>query len=190
MTVIFLTEYNPKKYAVTLQKNKRVKVQKFEDSSDDSNVIYNIHPLEVFVGKSEVCDMTEISGARDRLVFDGKTILLRISEGNNKHKFLYIGVDMLCTFLLIDRIYRYILLTGINLLSCSIAKCEENIYFLTPHFRFVKKDKIDENELLNTNEDFFIPFDYHVSECGIDSFQYIHRYKIHSNYTEYTGDME
>ena len=167
-----------------------MKVQKFEDISDDSNVIYNIHPLEKFVGKSEVCDLTEISGARDRLVFDGKTVLLRISEENNKHKFLYIGVDMLCSFLTIDRVYRYILRMGISLHSYSIAKCGENIYFLTPHFKYIKKDKIDENELLNTNEDFINPFDHLVSKYRIDFFQDIHKQKIHSNYPEYTEDIE
>ena len=98
MTVIYMTEYNTKEYALTLQNNNRVNVPKLEDISDDNNVIYNVQPLEIFVGKSEVCDMTRESGAHDRLVFDGNTFLLRIAEENDKHKFLYIGGDMLCFF--------------------------------------------------------------------------------------------
>ena len=40
---------------------------------------------------------------------------------------------------------------GNNLTSYSIEIAEENIYFLTPHFKFVKKEKIDVNELLTAN---------------------------------------
>ena len=129
MTVIYVTEYDTREYAVTLQNNKRKKIQKFEDISDDNHVIYSVHPLEIFVGKSEVCDMTEMSGARDRSVFDGNTILLRIAEENNKHKFLYIGGDMLCSFLTNDRIYKYISIMGNNLAPYGIAISGENTYF-------------------------------------------------------------
>ena len=34
----------------------------------------------------------------------------------------------------------------------SIAKGEENIYFLTPHFKFIKREKIIDFELLKTEE--------------------------------------
>ena len=32
--------------------------------------------MEIFIGKSQLCNMTELSGAKDREVFDGNTILL------------------------------------------------------------------------------------------------------------------
>ena len=34
--------------------------------------------METFIGKSEDCEMTYFSKARDKEVFDGNTILLRI----------------------------------------------------------------------------------------------------------------
>ena len=52
--------------------------------------------METFLGKSQLCDMTEISGAKDKKVFDGNTILLKIGEENNKHRYLYVGGDMVC----------------------------------------------------------------------------------------------
>ena len=76
-----------------------------------------------------------------------------------------------------DDIFKYISNMGNNLTSYSIATSEENshkyshIYFLTPHFTFIKRDRIDDNELLNTNENSVDPFDYHVSNCGKDSFR-------------------
>ena len=52
--------------------------------------------------------MTEFSGARDKKVFDGNTILLKVNEENNKHTYVYIGGDMVCSFLTNDKIYKYI----------------------------------------------------------------------------------
>ena len=34
----------------------------------------------------------------------------------------------------------------------SIAKGEENIYFSTPHFKFIKREKIDDNQLVKTTK--------------------------------------
>ena len=44
--------------------------------------------METFIGKSQFGNMTEFSGARDREVFDGNTILLKIVEENNKHRYV------------------------------------------------------------------------------------------------------
>ena len=68
-----------------------------------------------------------------------------------------------------------------NLTPHSIAIGEENIYFLTPHFKYNKKEKIDDNELLKTNKGNVHPFIYHVSNCGKNSFKKLRIYKIHSN---------
>ena len=46
----------------------------------------NLKPLETCLDKSKVCDMAVISGAFDKSVFDGNTILPKISEENDKHK--------------------------------------------------------------------------------------------------------
>ena len=130
MTIIFITENNTKCYGVTFQNNGYVKIQKFEDNSHDKNIIYKVKPMETFLGKSQLCDQK---------VFDGNTILLKIGEENNKHKYVYIGGDMICTFLTNDRFYKYISNMGNNLCPYSVATGEENYYLLAPNFKFIEK---------------------------------------------------
>ena len=132
MTLIYVTENNCECYAVTHTNEQYVKVEKFKDVSDDKNIIYEVNPMEIFIGKSHLCDMTEFSGGGDRQVFNGNTILLDIGRENNKHKYLYIGAVMVCSFLTNDRIYKYISNMGNNLSPVSIAIGFENIYYLTP----------------------------------------------------------
>ena len=40
---------------------------------------------------------------------------------------------------------------GNNLTLYNIAIGEENIQFLTPHFEFIKREKINDNEIMKTN---------------------------------------
>ena len=103
MTIIYVTEYNTKCLAVTVKNNGVIRVQKLEDVSDDKNIIYEVNPMETFIGKSQLCNMTEFSGAEDKEVFNGNTILLKIGEENNKHRYVYIGGDMVCSFLINDK---------------------------------------------------------------------------------------
>ena len=129
MTIIYVTEHNTKCYAVTYENKGCIKVQKFEDvGDDDKNIIYEVNPMEIFIGKSIDCKMTRFSGARDKEVFNGKTILLEIGIENNKYKYIYIGGDKIASFLTNDRIYKYISNMAINLSPCSIAIGWENIY--------------------------------------------------------------
>ena len=126
MTVIYITEYNTKCYGVNFQKNGYVKVQKFEDISNDENTIYYVKPMRIFLGKSQVCNMTMFSGAFDKKVFDGNTILLKISEENGKHKYVFIGGNMVWFFMTSGKIYEYISKMGNNLCPYSVATGEEN----------------------------------------------------------------
>ena len=80
MTIIYLTEYNTRFFGVTFEIIGCIKVQKCKDISNFENIIICVKPLEIFYGKSNVCDTTLMSGAFDKSVFDGKTILLKISE--------------------------------------------------------------------------------------------------------------
>ena len=84
MTIKYNTESNTKCYGVTFQNKGYVKVQKFKDISNDENTIYCVKLMRIFLGKSQVCNMTLFSGAFDKKVF-GNTILLKISEENGKH---------------------------------------------------------------------------------------------------------
>ena len=130
--------------------------------------------MKTFIGKSQLCEMTEFSGAEDKEVFDGNTILLEIGKENNKHRYVYIGGDMVCSFLTNDKIYKYISNMGNNLSPYSITKEEENYYLLAPNFKFIKKDKIDYDTLLGG---------IYVEESDLkESFEELELYKIHSNY--------
>ena len=128
MTRIYITENNCERYGVTFKNNGCVKVQKFEDISNDEITVYCVKPMEIFLGKSHVCNMTIFSGARDKEVFDGNTILLKISEGNGKHKYVYIGGDMVCSYMTSDNIYEYVSNMGNNLCPYSVATGEKNYY--------------------------------------------------------------
>ena len=174
MTIIYVTEYNTKCYAVTSQNRGWIKVKKIEDVGVDKNVIYEINPIEIFIGKFQQCDMTEFSGAKDKEVFDGNTILLEIGKENNKHKYVYIGGDMLCSFETNGKIYEYVSNMGNNLSPYSVATSLENYYLLAPIFKFIKKDRIDYNTILNG---IYVP-DSDLKE----SFKEIELCKNHSNY--------
>ena len=77
MTIIYIAENNTERDGVTFQNNGYVKVQNFEDISEEKNIIYKVNPMDTFLGKSQLCDKTEFSGSEDKEVFDGKTILLK-----------------------------------------------------------------------------------------------------------------
>ena len=84
------------------QKNGCIKVQKFEDISDDENNIFCVKPLRTFLGKSEVCDTTLMSGDFDKSVFDGNTFLLKRSEEYGRHRYVNFGGKMICSLLTND----------------------------------------------------------------------------------------
>ena len=101
--------------------------------------------------------------------------MLKIGEENDKHSYVYIGGDMICSFLTNDEIYKYISNMGNNLTPYSVAIGWENIYFLTPCFKFINKRKI-------IDDDLFKSVDYLISKYGKNSFKKLRTYKIHSNY--------
>ena len=152
MTVIYSTEYNCTRYAATFEVIGSVRVQKFEDIPDYEKNILCVKPLRTNLGKSEICEMTKVSGAFDKKIFDGNNILLKTSEGKDKHRWGYIGGDMVCSFLINDDIYKYFSDMGNNLTTYSIAIGDEYIFFLNPQFKFIKSEKISNNENLKINE--------------------------------------
>ena len=171
MTIIYVTENNCECYGVTLRNKGWVRVQKFEDVSEDKNFIYKVNSMETFIGKSHRCDMTEFSGSRDKEVFNGNTILLKIGEENNRHRYEKIRGDMVCSFRTNDRIYKYFSNIRNNLTPCSIAIGWENIYYLTPYSNFIRKENIDEIDIDKL-------FDYHI----ISNCRKLKTYKSDSNY--------
>ena len=139
MTILYITENNCECYAVTFQNKGWIKVQKFQDGSVDKNFIYTVNPLETFLGRSESCEMTALSGAFIKKCFDGNTILLKVGVENGKHKYVYIGGDMVCSFMTSDKIYENVSNMGNNLCPYSVATAEENYYLLAPNFACIKK---------------------------------------------------
>ena len=88
---------------------------------------------------------------------------------------------MLCSFLTNDIICKYISNMWNNLTPYSIAISEQNINFLTPHFEFIKKERIKDDEILEGNYSGKL-FD---SRRDKQSFKKIRLYKIHSNFDYY-----
>ena len=88
----------------------------------------------------------------------------------------------MCSFLTNHKYYEYNSIMGNNPIRYSIAIGMENIYFLTPHFRFIRRDKIYSDDLLSRNGNCVDPYDYHLSNCGKDSFKKLRFYKNHSNF--------
>ena len=62
---------------------------------------------------------------------------------------------------------------GNNLVPYSNAIVWENIYYLTPYFIFIKKEKIDVDDI-----DKLFDIDYHF----ISNYQKLKTHKIYSNY--------
>ena len=174
MTVIYITENNCECYGVTFQNKGWIKKQKFKNGSLDENIIYTINPKETFLGKNQSCSLTALSRAFNKGCFDGNTILLKVGIENGKNKYVYIGGDMVCSFMISDNIYESISNMGNNLCPYSVATGEENYYLLAPNFIFIKKDKIVYNTIL---DGIYVP-DSDLKE----SFEELELCKIRSNY--------
>ena len=104
--------------------------------------------MVIFLGSSQESNMTMFSGAFDKSVFDGKTILLKTNEENGKNTNFYIRGDMIASFLINDNIYEYVSNMGINICPYSIATGKGNYYLVAPKFKFIKKDKIVYDSIL------------------------------------------
>ena len=109
--------------------------------------------MRASLGKSQVCNMTCFSRALNKSVFDGNTLLIETCEENRRHKYVYIGGDMICSFMTSDKIYEYTSNMANNLCPYSLATCEVNYYVLAPNFKFIKKDKVDYDTILDIGWD-------------------------------------
>ena len=89
---------------------------------------------KIFLGKSQSCTMTALSRAFDKACFDGNTVLLKVGIENGKNKYVYIGADMVCSFMTSDIIYEYISNMGNNLSSYSVATGETKLLFVGSEF--------------------------------------------------------
>ena len=140
----------------------------------------------VFIGKSKVCSMTEFSGARDEIGFDGNTLLLECED----NEYIYISGLEITKFKIDDKIIDYISLMGNNMIVYAIMIGERYTYFLYHRYKFIENDKIEEGTLLNATNTSLDPYDYHLEKCGIDSFKNLERNLIHSFWSGHGEDIE
>ena len=115
--------------------------------------------------------LIKLGSSDDLVFFNGNTILLKISEENDKNRYVYIGGDKIYSFITNDHIPKYFSIMGNNMIPYSIAVGEENVYFLSPQCKYTKRVIIREVHLLKTNGNSVDPFDYHLEKHGPDRFE-------------------
>ena len=109
-------------------------------------------------------------------------MLLKISEENNENRFVYVGANKIYSFITTDQIREYISNIGDNITPYSIAIGEKYKYFLSPHCKCMKREKIIVGELLETNEISIDPFNYHLEIQGPNNFENLLEFTcIHSS---------
>ena len=81
---------------------------------------------------------------------------------------------------------------GNNMNPYAIMVGERYTYFLYHRYKFIENDKIEEGILLNATNGSLDPFDYHLENCGTDSFKKLEHNLIHSfwpGHGEDDGDL-
>ena len=156
------------KYLVTIYENTCVSVYKYDKFKFDPPFL-SFHAKYIFIGKTNVCPMTEVSRSEDKEGFDGNTLLLEFEN----IEYLYISGLEIIKFKTEDKIIDYKSLMGNNMIPYAFIIGKNYSYFLYHRYKFIEKDKIEEGTLLNAANDSLDPFDYHLKKCGIDSFKKI-----------------
>ena len=130
--------------------------------------------------------MTEFSGARDKNVFDGNTLLLDCED----NEYVYISGFEISKFKTDDKIIDYTSLMGNNMTPYAFVVGEKFTYFLYHRYNIIENDKIEEGTLLNATNTSLDPYVYHLEKCGIDSFQILERNLIHTFWPGHGEDIE
>ena len=79
---------------------------------------------------------------------------------------------------------------GNNTIPYTPAVGENYTYFLSSHYKFIQNDKIEECTLLNATNDSSDPLDYHLEDCGVDSFKTLDYSQIYTFYPHEEEDEE
>ena len=130
--------------------------------------------------------MTEFFGAGDISDSHGNTFLLKCEDKEN----VYISGLEFLKFKTHDKSVNYISLTGNNMCPYTFSNGEKYAYFISTHYKFIENDKIEEGTLLNATSDILDPFDYHLENCGIDSFKKLRRSLLHTYWPGVEGIEE
>ena len=164
-----MIQYNyQSKYLVIIDGG--VYVYKYQKCKFDQPFL-SFKPKRIFIGKSKVCELTQISGAKDSSDFDGKTLLIEVED----IEYVYISGLEVFKFKTHDKSIEYISLMDNNMIPHAIMIGERYTYFLYHRYKFIENDKIEEGTLLNATNEILNPFDYHLEKCCIDSFKNLER---------------
>ena len=151
-------------------------VYKYEKCKFDQPCL-SFQPKHIFIGKSEVCHMTEFFGAANiSSSFDGSTLLLEFEN----NEYIYLSGLEIIKFKKNDKIIDYISLMGNIMIPYAIIIGEKYTYFIAHHYKFIENNKIEKESLLNTVDGSLDPYDYHVEKCGLDSFKTLEHTRIHT----------
>ena len=182
---IFMIQYNYRSKYLVVIIDTTVSVYKNNICKIDPP-LFTFQAKNIFIGKSKVCSMAELSGARDKNVFDGKTLLLECEN----NEYVYISGLEITKYKIDDKIIDYISFMGNNMIPHAIMIGERYTYFLYHHYKFIENDKIEEGTLLNATNISLDPYDFHLEKCGIDSFKKLERSLIHSFWSGHGEDIE
>ena len=189
MMNIYMMQYNyGSRYLVVRNENTYVvSVYKYEKYNIDRPFL-SFRVKNIFLGKSMICSMTEVSGALNNSHFDGNTILLECEDS----KYVYISALEIFEFRTEDKILEYISLMENNMIPYTFAIGEKYTYFISTHYKFIENDNIEEGTLSIPSSDNLDPCDYHLSRNGLDCFKKLLECNgIHSSWLSMeSGDME
>ena len=183
---IYIMHYNYENKYLVVKIDTTVYVYKSKICKFDPP-LFSFQAKNLFIGKSKVRPMTDFSGARDKNVFDGNTLLLEC--GGNEYVYIF-GLEI--TKLKIDdKIIDYISLIGNNICPYAIIVGEKYTYFIAHHYKFIENNKIEEGILLNATNRSVDPYVYHLEKCcGIDSFKILERNLIYCFWPGHEEDIE
>ena len=149
--------------------------------------LFKLQAKNVFIGKSKVCPMTEISGsANNSSEFDGNTLLVECEN----NEYVYISGLEILKFKIDDKTIDYISLMGTNMIPHASMIGEKHTYFLYHHYKFIENDKILEGTLLNASRCSLDPYDYHIGRCGVDSLKKLDHVLIHTLWADHGEDQD
>ena len=139
--------------------------------------LFTFQAKNVFIGRSKVCPLTELSGSvNNSSEFVGNTLLLECDN----NEYVYISGLEITKFKIDDKIIDYISLMGKNMIPLAIMIGERYTYFLYHRYKFIENDKSLEGTLLNASRSSLDPYEYLIGRCGIDSFKKLDHSLIHT----------
>ena len=114
--------------------------------------------------------MTEILAAGDSSDFVGVTILVGGDDIGYRNNVFVSGFQFI-KFILEDNFLDFISLMGNNMTPNAIAVFTKIQIFLFDLYKFFENERTEEGTLLNSTNNSFDPFHYHLAKCGEGAFK-------------------